>query len=81
MQFEHCICRQQRGRYCTGSPILTLAPCCTGKTVGFWTEIKMHSRKLDWMLALVRRQECLKPNAQELDKWCTTDLFMTQVRS
>lgn len=49
-----------------------------GNTTGFWTQIKMHSRHTDWMLALVRRQECWN---RELDKWCTTDLFMTQVQA
>ena len=34
----------------------------------------------DWMLALVRRHEC---SAEEsvLDKWCASDLFVTQVLS
>ena len=50
-----------------------------GQTVGFWTELKLHSRQKDWMLALTRRPECMKPRAQDLDKWCTTDLFMSQV--
>ena len=30
------------------------------------------------MLALVRRHECWHPS-RELDKWCSTDLFLTQV--
>ncbi len=32
----------------------------------------------DWMLALVRRKECTF-QMSALDKWCASDLFLTQV--
>ena len=47
--------------------------------MGFWTEYKTHPNQQDWLLALVRRHECFHEQAKELDKWCQTDLFMTQV--
>ena len=50
----------------------------TGNTIGFWTEYKTHPNQKDWMLALVRRHECWHPS-KELDKWCSTDLYLTQV--
>jgi hypothetical protein len=47
-------------------------------TLGYWTHIKMHPFQPDWMLALVRRHEC-SLEASALDKWCASDLFVTQV--
>lgn len=49
-----------------------------GNTIGFWAQIKLHYVQEDWMLALVRRNECYRSRSAELDKWCTTDLFVTQ---
>ena len=72
-------------------PPVRTPPCCPpntscqaaaaagpGNTIGFWTEYKTHPNQKDWMLALVRRHECWHPS-RELDKWCSTDLFLTQV--
>lgn len=55
------------------------ANVCAGNTIGFWAQIKLHYVQEDWMLALVRRNECYRSRSAELDKWCTTDLFVTQV--
>ena len=50
-----------------------------GKTRGYWSQIRLHPTQQDWMLALVRRHECHREES-ELDKWCASDLFVTQVR-
>ncbi|KAK9806438.1 hypothetical protein WJX73_007437 [Symbiochloris irregularis] len=49
-----------------------------GSTIGFWTQIKLHSTQPEWMLALVRRNTCFRPQSAALDKWCNTDLFVSQ---
>lgn len=50
-----------------------------GETVGQYHELRLHPHKADWVLAKVRRNECLK--LLSISKWCAHDLYVSQVRA
>ena len=41
-------------------------------------DILPHPNQPDWLLARVRRNECLKYDG-DTSKWCANDLFLSQV--
>ncbi len=46
-------------------------------TLGFWMELKVHPNVPDWLLAKVKRKECL---ADLSSAACAHDLFISKVR-
>jgi hypothetical protein len=48
-----------------------------GGTLGYGSEIKIHPTHPDWVLARVRRNECLKDDSA-ISKWCAFDLFLSE---
>ena len=49
--------------------------------MGFWSELRLHPNQTEWVLARVKRNECLMYE-QDLrtNPWCAHDLFVSQVR-
>lgn len=48
-----------------------------GKTLGYGASIKIHPTQPDWVLSLVRRNECIK-EATAISRWCAKDLFFSE---
>ena len=50
--------------------------------MGFWSELRLHPNQTEWILARVKRNECLEYE-QDLrsNQWCAHDLFVSQVRA
>lgn len=46
------------------------------QTLGFWMELKIHPRVPDWILAKVRRKDCLVDASSNA---CAHDLFVSKV--
>ena len=46
------------------------------QTLGFWMELKIHPRVPDWLLAKVRRKDCLVDVSSTA---CAHDLFISKV--
>ena len=46
------------------------------QTLGFWMELKIHPRVPDWLLAKVRRKDCLVDFTSTA---CAHDLFISKV--
>lgn len=47
-------------------------------TLGFWMELKVHPNVPDWLLAKVKRKDCLQDLSSAA---CAHDLFVSQVHS
>ena len=60
--------------FCAGSWLHVLYDCCL---LAWWVQdIRVHPRQLDWILAKVRRDECMLDRHSSL---CAYDLFLSKV--
>jgi hypothetical protein len=48
-----------------------------GHTLGLWMDVKIHPEQPEWLLSRVRRNECLRYDA-DVNPWCAHDLFVSK---